>query len=351
MHTPTEADPLFLRACRGEPTETTPVWLMRQAGRYMAEYRAIRARADFLTLCHDPALACEVTLQPIARLGVDAAILFSDLLVPLEPMGAVVKFPEGGPEIEQGVTRPDDVHRLRTPPAADTLNFVGDAIRLLVRALPAHVPLIGFAGAPFTLASYLIEGGGSKQFARTKAFLYQHPAEAEVLFDKLALVVADFLRLQIDAGCRAVQIFDSWAGALDPEDYARWGLRYTRRIVDAVRRPGVPVIVFAKGTGTYFEQVAQTGADVLGVDWTLRMDQARALAGPGVALQGNLDPCRLLGEWAPLQAAADRVLDQAGTTGHIFNLGHGILPQTNPDQVKRLVDHVHAASTARRSRA
>jgi uroporphyrinogen decarboxylase len=181
--------------------------------------------------------------------------------------------------------------------------------------------------------------------------LYQHPAEAEVLFDKLALVVADFLRLQIDAGCRAVQIFDSWAGALDPEDYACWGLRYTRRIVDAVRRPGVPVIVFAKGTGTYFEQVAQTGADVLGVDWTLRMDQARALAGPGVALQGNLDPCRLLGEWAPLQAAADRVLDQAGTTGHIFNLGHGILPQTNPDQVKRLVDHVHAASTARRSRA
>jgi uroporphyrinogen decarboxylase len=340
----TTNDPVFLRACRRQTTEHTPVWLMRQAGRYMPEYRAIRARADFLTLCHDPALACEVTLQPVERLGVDAAILFSDLLVPLEPMGAVVKFPEGGPEIEQGVEKPEDVHRLRTPAAKDTLNFVGDAVRLLVRALPAHIPLIGFAGAPFTLASYLIEGGGSKQFARTKAFLYQHPAEAEVLFDKLSTVVADFLRLQIDAGCRAVQIFDSWAGALDPEDYERWGLRYTRRIVDAVRRPGVPVIVFAKGTGTYFERVAASGADVLGVDWTLPLGQARAHVGPDFALQGNLDPCRLLGAWEPLRAATDRILDQVGLTAHIFNLGHGILPQTNPDQVRRLVDHVHAAS-------
>ncbi len=348
LHPPLPEDaPLFLRACARQSVEHTPIWLMRQAGRYMPEYRAIRAKADFLTLCHDPALACEVTLQPINRLGVDAAIVFSDLLVPLEAMGVTVRFPEGGPEIENGVKVPADVARLRTPRAADTLGFVGDAVSLLVRALPENIPLIGFAGAPFTLASYLIEGGGSRNYQKTKAFLYEHPVEAEQLFEKLTVVVSDFLRLQIDRGCRAVQIFDSWAGALDAEDYQRWGVEYTRRIVASVRRPGVPVIVFAKGIGGYFEHVADTGADVLGVDWTLPMGSARARIGPDFTLQGNLDPTRLLGPWEPVRAAVDRILDQAGKVGHVFNLGHGILPQTSPDLVKRLVDYVHESSAAR----
>lgn len=344
------AEPLFLRACRREPTARTPIWLMRQAGRYLPEYRAVRARVSFLELCHTPELACEVTLQPIERFGFDAAILFSDLLVPLEAMGATVEFPEGGPRIEGGVERPADVDRLRTPPAAEALGYVGEAVKLVAAALPPEVPLIGFAGAPFTLASYLVEGGSSRNFARTKAFLYQHPEAAERLFDKLAAVVSDLLALQIERGCRAVQVFDSWAGCLDPDDYARWGARYTRRIVEAVRRPGVPVIVFAKGTGTYIEQVADTGADVVGVDWTLPLDRARARLGDRVALQGNLDPVRLLGPWPELRAAVDRVLDAAGDgTGHVFNLGHGILPPTPVDNVRRLVDHVREASARRRA--
>lgn len=339
--------PTFIRACYREPVDYTPIWLMRQAGRYLPEYRAVRAKADFLTMCHRPELAAEVTLQPVNLLGVDAAILFSDLLIPLEAMGATVKFPEGGPEITDAVEKPSDVHKLRTPPAIETLGYTAEAVKLIVAALPAKVPLIGFAGAPFTLASYLIEGGGSKNYQKTKAFLYQHPAEADVLFDKLVDMVADFLRMQIDAGCKAVQIFDSWAGALDPEDYERWGTRYTRRLVQAVRRPGVPVIVFAKGTGTYFDRVAASRADVLGVDWTLPMDAARALAGPDFALQGNMDPIRLLGPWEQVRQSADRILDAAGPTGHIFNLGHGLVPQTPPDHVKRLVAHVHESSAAR----
>jgi uroporphyrinogen decarboxylase len=339
--------PVFLRACFRQPVEHTPIWLMRQAGRYLPEYRAVRAKADFLTMCHTPELSAEVTLQPVELLGVDAAILFSDLLIPLEAMGATVKFPEGGPEITDAVEQASDVHKLRTPPAIETLGYTAEAVKLIVAGLPAHVPLIGFAGAPFTLASYLIEGGGSKNYQKTKAFLYQHPAEAEILFDKLVTMVADFLNMQIDAGCKAVQIFDSWAGALDPEDYERWGTRYTRRLVQAVRRPGVPVIVFAKGTGTYFDRVAASGADVLGVDWTLPLNVARTHVGPDFALQGNMDPIRLLGPFDQVRATADRILDAAGSTGHIFNLGHGLVPQTPPEHVKRLVDHVHESSAAR----
>jgi uroporphyrinogen decarboxylase len=334
--------PLFLRACRREPTERTPVWLMRQAGRYLPEYKAVRAKVDFLTLCRTPELACEVTLQPLRRFPFDAAILFSDLLVPLEAMGATVTFPEeGGPAIADGIKTPADVDRLRTPPAAEALPYVAESVKLLCAEL--KVPLIGFAGAPFTLASYLIEGGTSRNFTKTKKFLYQHPEAAERLFDKLATMVADLLNLQAASGCRALQIFDSWAGALDPDDYARWGEPWTRRIVDAVRRPGLPVIVFAKGTGTYLEKPAATGADVLGIDWTLALDRARALVGDGVALQGNLDPVRLLGPWEPLREAIDRIL-AVGGDGHVFNLGHGILPETPIDNVSRLVDHVHHRS-------
>lgn len=339
-------DPLFIRACFGQPTERTPIWLMRQAGRYMAEYRAVRKRVGFLELCESPELCCEVTLQPIEAFGLDASIVFSDLLVPLPPMGSPVEFTAGeGPVIHDGVRTVADVDRLRRIDPAESLGYVARAVELIVKALPAHVPLIGFAGAPFTLASYLIEGGSSRQFDKTKRFLYTEPAAAHRLFRLLADVVTDFLNLQIDAGCRAVQIFDSWAGCLDPEDYVEWGLQYTRRIVEGVRRPGVPVIVFAKGTGTYLEQVAATGADVVGVDWLLPLDQARAKVGPKVALQGNLDPLRLMAPWPSIEAAADRVLKAAGDgTGHIFNLGHGIHQHTPVDHVRRLVEHVQGTS-------
>jgi uroporphyrinogen decarboxylase len=342
--------PLFLRACFNQPTERTPVWLMRQAGRYMADYRAIRKDVDFWTLCQTPDLACEVTLQPINAFGLDAAIIFSDLLVPLPPMGAPVVFEKGmGPKIYAPINTPADVDRLIHPDVADTMGYVGAAVKTTVAALPKDIPLIGFAGAPFTLASYLIEGGGSKHYMKTKAFLHQHPKAAEKLFNLLTDVVIDLLKLQIENGVRAVQIFDSWAGAMDPEDYARWGLPYMQRIIEGVRTPGVATIAFAKGTGCYFDLMAQCGADVVGVDWTLSLDKARALAGPNVALQGNLDPGRLLGPWDALKPAIDRVLDAAGDgTGHIFNLGHGIDRHTDPAQVARLVEYVRTESPKRR---
>ncbi|MCB9545833.1 MAG: uroporphyrinogen decarboxylase [Myxococcales bacterium] len=346
-------EPLFLRACRNQPTERTPIWLMRQAGRYMAEYRAVRAKVDFWTLCQTPELACEVTLQPIEAYGLDAAIIFSDLLTLLPPMGAPVEFSKGhGPVVHDGVQAAADVDRLKHFDVADDLGYVAAAVRATVAALPAHVPLIGFAGAPFTLASYLIEGGSSRQFMKTKAFLHQEPAAADRLFALLADVSADLLCLQAEAGCRALQIFDSWAGCLDPADYADWGLRYTKRMVDRIRarHPGVPVIVFAKGTGTYLDLVGQCGADVLGVDWTLSLDRARALVGPSVSLQGNLDPGRLFGPWSALQPAIDRILDAAGDgTGHIFNLGHGIHQHTSPERVGELIRYVQQASAARRT--
>jgi len=341
---------LFIDACFGRPTPRTPIWLMRQAGRYMAEYRAIRARVDFWTVCQTPELACEVTLQPIDAFGLDAAIIFSDLLVSLPPLGLDVEFVPGkGPVIHNPITMVSDVQRLRPVVAAEALGYVGEAIRTTVAALPDDVPLIGFAGAPFTLASYALEGGSSKQFMKTKAFLHTEPVAAEALFDRLTEITIDLLNLQLDQGARAVQIFDSWAGCLDPEDYTRWGARYTKRIVDRVRRPGVPVIVFAKGTGTYLDRVAATGADVIGVDWTLPLGEARARVRPGQALQGNLDPGRLLAPWPQIEAAADRVLDAAGDgTGHVFNLGHGIYQHTPVDHVRRLVSHVQSVSHTRR---
>ena len=344
--------PLLLKGYFGQPTERTPVWMMRQAGRYMAEYQAVRKKVDFLTLCQTPEIACEVTLQPIDKFGFDAAILFSDLLVPLESMGAEVSYPSGGPVISDGVKTVADVERLLTPSAAEAMGYVAESVRMIVGALPAQVPLIGFAGAPFTLASYLIEGGTSRSFLNTKRFLYTEPEAAHRLFEKITRVVIDLLRLQIDAGCVAVQIFDSWAGCLDPDDYAIWGAPYTRRIVEAVQRPDVAVIVFAKGTGTYIEQVSATGADSLGVDWTLPLDVARRRVGPSVGLQGNLDPARLLGDWGQLKQAVDRLLESAGDgTGHVFNLGHGITPTTPVENVQRVVDYVREASPKRRSQA
>ena len=344
--------PLFLDACFGRPTPRTPLWLMRQAGRYMPEYRALRAKADFWEMCHTPDLATEVTLQPIKAFGLDASIIFSDLLIPLPHMGFEVKFlPKEGPVLPDPIKVVADVDRLRPTPMREALECVAQAARQIVAELPESTPLIGFAGAPFTLASYLIEGGSSKQFMKTKAFLHQHPEAAARLFDRLTDAVIELLQMQLDAGCRAVQVFDSWAGCLDPEDYAVWGVPYTQRIVEAVRRPGVPVIVFAKGTGTYLDLVAQAGADVYGVDWTLTLSKARALVGPNAALQGNLDPGRLLAPWEALRPAVDRVLDQAGDgTGHVFNLGHGIYEHTPVDNVRRLIDYVQGESHRWRAR-
>jgi uroporphyrinogen decarboxylase len=318
----------------------------------MAEYRAIRENVDFWTLCKTPELCCEVTLQPIDAFGLDAAIIFSDLLVTLPPSGFDVEFVKGkGPIVHEPVHTAADIDRLTPVDTAHDLGYVGEAVRQTVAALPADIPLIGFAGAPFTLASYLIEGGSSKQFMKTKAFLHQEPEAARRLFDHLTQVTIELLNLQIDNGARAVQIFDSWAGCLDPEDYLIWGQAYTKRIVDAVRRPNIPVIVFPKGTGTYLELVADTGADVVGVDWTLPLNIAREKVGPSVTLQGNLDPGRLLAPWPELARSIDRVLDAAGDgTGHVFNLGHGIYQYTPVDNVKRLVDYVKTTSGLRRER-
>ena len=343
---------LFIKACLGEYTSRTPIWLMRQAGRYMEEYRAIRKDVDFWTLCKTPELCCEVTLQPIEAFGLDAAIIFSDLLVSLPPSGFNVEFIKGaGPVVEAPIHSAADVDRLRPVDVAHDLGYVGEAVRQTVAALPKDVPLIGFAGAPFTLASYLIEGGSSKQFMKTKAFLHQEPAAARRLFDHLTQVTIELLNLQMDMGAKAVQIFDSWAGCLDPEDYREWGLAYTKRIVDGVRRPGVPVIVFPKGTGNSLNIVAESGADVVGVDWTLSLAEARAKVGPDVTLQGNLDPGRLLAPWPELAKSIDRVLDSAGDgQRHVFNLGHGIYQYTPVDNVKRLVEYVQTTSGLRRER-
>lgn len=338
--------PLFIRACLGEQTERTPIWLMRQAGRYMAEYRAVRQRSDFWTLCKTPELACEVTLQPIDAFGLDASIIFSDLLVSLPPLGFPVEFVPGrGPVVDGPIVTPEDVKRAKPFEVSKELKYVGDAVSMTRAALPKDVPLIGFAGAPFTLASYLIEGGSSKAFMKTKAFLHEHRAAAEVLFEYLTEATIDLLNMQADSGAEALQIFDSWAGCLDPEQYKRWGLKYTQRIVEAVRRPGLPVIVFPKGCGAYLDIVAQCGADVVGVDWAVSMTKARQQVGPNITLQGNLDPGYLLGPTDLLDEAVDRLLDETENgQRHVFNLGHGIHLTTPPENVKRLVDRVQQTS-------
>ena len=343
---------LFIRSCLGEETERTPIWLMRQAGRYMEEYRAIRKNVDFWTLCQTPELACEVTLQPIDAFGLDASIIFSDLLVTLPPLGFPVEFVPGkGPVVDGPIVTPADVGRAQAVSVERSLQYVGDAVRMTRAALPKDVPLIGFAGAPFTLASYLIEGGSSKAFMKTKAFLHEHRHAAEELFEHLTQATIDLLNLQAESGAEALQIFDSWAGCLDPETYKRWGLHYTRRIVDAVRRPGVPVIVFPKGCGAYLDIVAECGADVIGVDWAVSMTKARQQVGPNVTLQGNLDPGYLLGPVDLLDEATDRLLAETGNGHrHVFNLGHGIHLTTPPSNVKRLVDRVQQTSGALRDR-
>jgi len=331
----------FLRALRGEPVDTTPVWIMRQAGRYLPEYRATRAKAgDFLTLCKTPELACEVTLQPIDRLGVDAAILFSDILIPLEPMGMKLGFPNEGPRLEP-VRDEAGVRALRVPNAEETMPFVMDAVRLIRRALDGKVPLIGFAGAPFTMLTYAVEGQTGKQFAETKKLLYTAPAVAHQLLQKLTDTVADYLAAQIRAGAQVVQLFDSWVGQLAPEDFRAFAAPYVKKLVDTLKPLGAPIIYFANDGGSLLADAARLGADALGVDWRTPLDEARARTGDGVTLQGNLDPCLLFGPVAEIERRADDVLARAGGKRHVFNLGHGILPGTPPEHAVALVEHVH----------
>jgi uroporphyrinogen decarboxylase len=330
----------FLRACRREPTDATPIWLMRQAGRYMPEYRALRAKHSMLELCKTPELAVEVTLQPLVH-GVDAAILFADILLPLEPMGAPFEFAKGeGPVIHHPVRTEADVDALRVIDGEE-LGYVLETLRLLRRELT--VPLIGFAGAPFTLASYLIEGGKSAHFIHTKRFMWERPDLWARLLGKLAEVTRRYLRAQVEAGAQAVQLFDSWVGALSPDDYRTYVQPHVAHVLGDLTTLGVPVIHFGTGTGSLLELQRDAGGTVIGVDWRTPIDDAWARLGAGVAVQGNLDPITLFAPRETLFAAARRVLDRvAGRPGHVFNLGHGILPETPVDNVKALVDFVHA---------
>jgi uroporphyrinogen decarboxylase len=335
----------FLRACRREPVDCTPIWLMRQAGRYMAEYRALREKHSMLELCKQPELALTVTMQPM-KLGVDAAILFADILLPLEPMGAPFEFAKGeGPVVHHPITDRAGIDRLRVIEPEEGLGYVLEAIRLIRKELDGKVPLIGFAGAPFTLASYLIEGGKSAHFVKTKKLMYGEPEAWNVLMEKLSEVVRRFLRKQVEAGAQAVQLFDSWIGQLGPEDYRTYILPHVSKILRDLETTGVPVIHFGTGTSTLLPLQKEAGGTVIGVDWRLPMDDARKMLGDGVALQGNLDPTILFAPQKVIEARAEDVLRRMqGAPGHVFNLGHGILPETPVDNVKRLVDFVHARS-------
>jgi uroporphyrinogen decarboxylase len=333
----------FLRACRREPVDTTPVWFMRQAGRYMPEYRELRGRYSLLEICRTPELALEVTLQPVRRIDVDAAILFSDLLLPLEPMGLPFDFVRGeGPVIDTPLRSEADIDRLRPFEPREALAHVLDAIRMIRTELGLRLPLIGFAGAPFTLASYAIEGGHSTGFALTKSLMYTNPAAWHRLCGLFASVVAGYLEAQIEAGVQAVQVFDSWAGALNAGDYREFAMPHTRRIFEALDGRGVPAIHFGTGTAAILREMREAGGDVVGVDWRVSLDEAWERIGHDRAIQGNLDPAVLLGPRDRMLTAADAVLDRAGgRPGHIFNLGHGVLPSTPVEQVQALARHVH----------
>jgi uroporphyrinogen decarboxylase len=340
----TEPDTLFLRACRRLPVERTPVWLLRQAGRYLPEYRALRERHSLLELVRTPELAAEVTLQPIDAFGLDAAIVFADILPPLVGMGLELEFVQGdGPRIGNPIARPRDVDLLAVPPAEEALPGTLEAIRILRRELePRGVPVIGFAGAPFTLASYAIEGGSSKDFTRTKAFMLSEPAAWHRLLAKLVTVQADYLLAQARAGAQALQVFDSWVGrALGREDYLREVAPHNRDLFAALERAEVPTITFSLGTSAYLEDVAACGGDVVGLDWQLPLDLAWQRVGLDRPVQGNLDPASLLAPWRVLRQRVDDVLDRAaGRTGHVFNVGHGLVPQTPVENVRRVVEHV-----------
>ena len=335
----------FLRACRREPVDATPVWFMRQAGRYMADYRALRKRYSLLEICREPELAVAVTLQPVDVIDVDAAILFSDLLVPFTPLGLEFDFVKGeGPSIHYPIRAAGDVGRLRRFEPRQELAHVLETIRILRTELRDRVPLIGFGGAPFTLAAYAIEGGPSTSYMHTKAFMYEQPEAWHRLCEHLAGVIADYMAAQVEAGAQAIQIFDSWAGALGRNDYREFALPHTRVIFERLRATGVPTIHFAVGAAAILEDLAEAGGDVIGVDWRQPLDEAWGRI-PDRAVQGNLDPMLLLGPRERLLRATDDVLRRAGgRDGHIFNLGHGVLPPTPLEHVQELAQYVHRAT-------
>jgi uroporphyrinogen decarboxylase len=340
---PAVSDPSdrFLAACRREPVDRTPVWFMRQSGRYLPEYRILREDRDILEMCRTPELAVAATLLPLRRMDVDAAILFSDIMVPVAAMGIEVRIEQGvGPVIPDPIRSDSDVHRLRPLDPETDLPFVLETVRLVRKEL--SVPLIGFAGAPFTIASYLIEGGPSRYFERTKALMHGQPETWDRLMTTLGSAVLASLRAQVAAGVQAVQIFDSWVGALDPDDYARFVLPTMREIFEGLRQTGVPRIHFGVGTGELLTSMRDAGPDVVGVDWRVPLHEAWERIGFDVGIQGNLDPAVCLAPWDVVEAKALAVLRRAaGRPGHIFNLGHGVLPDTPPDTLRRLVDLVH----------
>jgi len=343
----------LLRALRREPTPYTPIWLMRQAGRYLPEYQGTRSRAgSFLALAKSPALATEVTLQPLERFPLDAAILFSDILTVPDAMGLGLHFVDNeGPRFRHPVRVEADIRALRTPDIDATLRYVTDAVREIKRALRDRLPLIGFSGSPFTLACYMVEGGGSSDFAIVKRLLYARPDLMHQLLEVNARAVTDYLNAQIEAGADAVMIFDTWGGTLPAAEYLSCSLRYMKQILGGLRPATdgrrVPSIVFTKGGGVWLEAIAGSGADAVGLDWTVDIGRARAQVGSLVALQGNLDPLVLLTDATTVQSHARRILEAFGTgSGHVFNLGHGIVPSTPPDNVAALVEAVHESSRA-----
>jgi uroporphyrinogen decarboxylase len=341
----------LLRALLREPVDVTPVWVMRQAGRYLPEYRATRSRAgSFMDLCQNPELACEVTLQPLERYPLDAAILFSDILTVPDAMGLGLGFEEGeGPRLERPVRSAADISALPLPDPEEELRYVMDAVRLIRRELAGRVPLIGFSGSPWTLATYMIEGATSKDFRRAKGLMYDHPELMHDLLDKVARVVTAYLNAQIAAGAQALMIFDTWGGALSAEAYREFSLAYMAPIVEGLVREAegrrVPVILFTKGGSAWLEAMAGSGCDALGVDWTIELGEARRRVGDRVALQGNMDPCVLYASPGRVRGEVARILASYGRgSGHVFNLGHGIHPQVDPEHVAAFVEAVHELS-------
>lgn len=331
----------FLDACRRRPTDVRPVWFMRQAGRYMKQYREVRAKHSILEICKRPDLAAQVTLQPVEILDVDAAIIFADLLLPVEPMGLRLKFVAGeGPVIENPVRTSHDVDSLSTT-NTDDLGYVGESIKMVSTALAGKVPIIGFVGAPFTMASYMIEGGASRNFIKTKTLMYRDETLWRRLMGKLVDVLGPFAMLQVAAGARAIQVFDSWVGALGADDYVRYVAPYSRALIERIRSTGVPVIHFGTGAAGYIRELHAAGGDVIGVDWRLNIDQAWLDISYRSAIQGNLDPAALFAPLPELKTKVHELLKRTGTRpGHIFNLGHGILPETPVENVKAVVQMV-----------
>lgn len=337
---------LFIRACKKEQTERTPIWVMRQAGRYLPEYRAVRDKFDFLTMCKTPELAAEVTIQPVDIIGVDAAIIFSDILVIPEAMGMKLEMIESkGPKLYNPIRNIDDIKSLKRIDPFKELKYVLDAVALTNKQLNGKVPLIGFAGSPWTLMTYMVEGGGSKNFSEIKKFIYNQPEAAHKLLNLLTDSIADYLSAKIESGADAIQIFDTWGGILSPDDFLEFSLQYITKVISKIKRNEEPIIVFAKGVHYKMTELADCGANVIGLDWTMSLRETRKIIGDKVALQGNLDPTVLYAPKEKIKEEAVKILKSFGKgSGHIFNLGHGILPDVNPENLKYLVEVVKKES-------